>query len=297
MKKIISLILFWIVTFTVFPISNDTIITYFNKDWKKTNNIKKAFYYRKAYKNKDNLWEVKDFYLTGQIQMLGYYSDKKLKQQQGLAYFYHYNGKISSIGQYKDNTQIGIWEHYYPNGTLYGKGKRVGFYRDSLWTFYERDGTLAGITNFKNGKTDGISKWYYPSGKIVEEIHYQNGNKISKKNFDESGNEIFLDREDSLPLFPGGKKALYEFLNTNIEYPAELLNKRIEGTVILRFVVTKEGKIEDIDFEKADHELFNKEALRVVNLIEYMEPAFQYGLIRELEMRLPIVFSLKRSLF
>lgn len=292
-KKSTLILLLMVVAFNVFPAAKDTVITYFDKDWKKTKNAEKALYYRKAYLNKDNMWEVKDFYLTGQLQMLGYYSDKKLKQQQGPAYFYHYNGKLSSKGQYKDNVQVGIWEHYYLNGKLHSRGKRIDGERDSMWVFYDRDGVVAGKTNFKNGKAEGMSVWYYPSGKIVEEAFFQNGEKVSKKNYDEEGNEIFIDRKDSAPQFPGGDKALYEFLSKHITYPMELIDKGIEGSVILRFIVTKDGKIEDVDFEKADHELFNNEVLRIVNLIEYMEPAFQHGLIREEEMQLPINFRLQ----
>ena len=49
---------------------------------------------------------------------------------------------------------------------------------------------------------------------------------------------------DTPAQFPGGEEALLDFLNKNIEYPdSELCDARTNPTVVVTFIVEKDGKI------------------------------------------------------
>lgn len=48
------------------------------------------------------------------------------------------------------------------------------------------------------------------------------------------------------PQFPGGEKELYSYLSKNIQYPAEASKNKIAGSVLLSFVVNKDGSISEV---------------------------------------------------
>ena len=270
----------------------DTITTYYDRDWKKCNKDF-AIYYRKAYPdNSSNMWIVKDYHMSGQLQMLGTYSDKKLKKQQGSATFYHHNGKLAQVGQYLDNKSVGVWKIYYVSGSIASEGKKIDGKNDSIWTYYHLNGSIKGTTNFVNGIREGESVWYYESGKICEKITYKNDKIKSKVNYDENCNVLKTVEKDRTVDFSGGIDNLFSYLSENIKYPEELAEKKIEGVVMLYFIVRKDGRIDNVEYKKSDEPLFNEEALRVFSLIKYMKPAREHGILVDRECSIPIVFRL-----
>lgn len=275
----------------IFLNAQDTITTYYNRKWEKCDK-KFAIYYRKAYPDSSKKWVVKDYHMNGQLQMLGTYSDKRLKKQQGLAIFYHYNGKISTTGQYLNNKEVGVWKSYYTDGRLAAEGKKSNDKNDSIWTYYNLDGSILGKINYDKGKAEGESNWFYSNGRLCELATYKRGKIIKKINYDESGNIVENPEEDCSIEYPGGNDKLYSLLKKNLKYPEELRLRGKEGVVMFHFIVRKDGKIDNVEFQKSDEPLFNEEALRVFSLIKYMKPARFHGQIIEKEATLPINFKL-----
>jgi len=97
--------------------------------------------------------------------------------------------------------------------------------------------------------------------------------------------EIFL-------KYPGGEKALSEFLNKNIEYPKEAQEKEIEGTVYVNFIVEKDGSLSNINILRSCHKLLDDEALRVVKMMPKWKPEQTGGKNSRMRFNLPIVFKL-----
>jgi protein TonB len=60
-------------------------------------------------------------------------------------------------------------------------------------------------------------------------------------NLDSSGIKIEIESE-----FPGGTPAWRKFLAEHLTYPAKAVRKKIEGEVILAFIVEKDSSITDI---------------------------------------------------
>lgn len=44
---------------------------------------------------------------------------------------------------------------------------------------------------------------------------------------------------DDMPEFPGGGKAMMEWLGQNIQYPKEAVDAKVEGCVMVSFVIEK----------------------------------------------------------
>jgi TonB family C-terminal domain len=101
------------------------------------------------------------------------------------------------------------------------------------------------------------------------------------------------DRTSDMPHFPGGNSALYETLYKEITYPKMAQEKGIQGTVILRFVVTKTGAIEKVEVQRGVHELLDAEAVKAVKLLPKFVPGEQDGEPVDVWFSLPVQFKLK----
>jgi TonB family protein len=87
---------------------------------------------------------------------------------------------------------------------------------------------------------------------------------------DASGKTVYRKSEVN-PSYPGGDEAMHKYFNENIKYPQAALDKGVEGTVFVEFIVDSQGKVRDAvatDFvgEEAD-QLLKDEALRLITAI------------------------------
>ena len=75
------------------------------------------------------------------------------------------------------------------------------------------------------------------------------------------------------PQFPGGDAALINFLNANVKYPPQAAQDKIEGKVIVQFMVKKTGKIDDVKVLRSVRKDLDDEAVRVVKMMPDFIPA------------------------
>ena len=92
--------------------------------------------------------------------------------------------------------------------------------------------------------------------------------------------------------FPGGTEQLIKFLSDNVKYPAECEKQGVQGRVILRIVIDKDGSVTDIEVEKSVHPLLDAEAVRVASSMPRWQPATKDGQPVRIRYSLPITFSL-----
>ncbi|MCC8154101.1 MAG: energy transducer TonB, partial [Tannerellaceae bacterium] len=101
---------------------------------------------------------------------------------------------------------------------------------------------------------------------------------------------------DYAPQFPGGKEALIEFINKNLEYPEEAQYTGKEGTVVCSFTVNPDGEIvKPRIVNGTDYPLLNKEALRVIKMIPSFIPERQFNTPIKFRYRIPIRFALTET--
>ena len=107
------------------------------------------------------------------------------------------------------------------------------------------------------------------------------------------GDQVY-DIVNTAPEFPGGMKACLEFLYKNITYPAQAIESKQEGQVVIQFVVTKNGKIIDPKVVKSVSPSLDAEAIRIINLMPDWTPGKQKN-GQEVNSRftLPVRFTLK----
>lgn len=99
--------------------------------------------------------------------------------------------------------------------------------------------------------------------------------------------------KEILPEFPGGEDALYKFISENLKYPQEAKKNRIEGIVLVEFIVEKDGYITNVKATKSPNELLSEEAERVVKMSPKWTPGYEFGKPVRLKLAIPIQFALK----
>jgi protein TonB len=98
---------------------------------------------------------------------------------------------------------------------------------------------------------------------------------------------------EEMPKYPGGDKAMMEFIYSNIKYPEEAKEKSIQGRVILRFAVMATGKVENVSVLKHVDPLLDEEAKRVVESLPNWIPGRQGGKPVNVWYSVPVTFQLK----
>ncbi|MCF8331705.1 MAG: energy transducer TonB [Bacteroidales bacterium] len=102
---------------------------------------------------------------------------------------------------------------------------------------------------------------------------------------------IFTVIEDS-PEFPGGQDSLMAYLNRNIHYPKEAMEKGIEGTVYVTFVIEKDGSVNKVQILRGIGKACDEEAMRVIRNMSRWKPGFQRGKPVRVQYNIPIKFQL-----
>ena len=103
--------------------------------------------------------------------------------------------------------------------------------------------------------------------------------------------EVFQVVEE-MPEFPGGMAECMKWLGQNIKYPAEAIEKGIQGRVIVQMIVERDGTITNANVVRGVDPLLDKEALRVVNLSPKWKPGMQKGQAVRVKYTLPVMFRL-----
>ena len=104
-----------------------------------------------------------------------------------------------------------------------------------------------------------------------------------------------FEKLDVLPEFPGGGKAMMQWISQNMQYPKNAVDGNIEGRVIVSFIVEKDGSISNVEVKKSVHELLDKEALRVINARPKWNPGMQDGQPARARFFVPISFKTQQS--
>ena len=89
--------------------------------------------------------------------------------------------------------------------------------------------------------------------------------------------------------YPGGSEAWKHYLGKNLRYPTAAQENGIEGTVIVQFIVDKQGVVSDVTAISGPNEL-REEAVRVIKKSGNWNPAIQNGRPVKSYKSQPIIF-------
>lgn len=107
-----------------------------------------------------------------------------------------------------------------------------------------------------------------------------------------SGNQEFKIVLSS-PTFPGGKNLMDKFIAKNLVYPMIAMEDNIQGTAIIRVLITEEGEICNPKIVKSVGSALDFEALRLIKLMPKWTPGNNNGTKVETFFFIPIKFSIQ----
>ncbi len=101
-----------------------------------------------------------------------------------------------------------------------------------------------------------------------------------------------FDTVEQMPEYPGGMQAMIEFLQTNMKYPEDAAKQKVEGRVMVQFVVETDGSVSDVHVAKQVFPSLDAEAIRVVQAMPKWTPGKEKGKVVRVKYNLPIVFRM-----
>ena len=116
--------------------------------------------------------------------------------------------------------------------------------------------------------------------------------QLNVKNESANDNDSIYNVVSENAEFPGGNMAASNWISKNMTYPEECRKQGIEGRVVIKFVVNKDGSIVDAEAVKSPHPALAAEALRVVKSMPKWKPAKEGGKVVRSRFNIPIMFRL-----
>ena len=98
---------------------------------------------------------------------------------------------------------------------------------------------------------------------------------------------------EQMPEYPGGMPAMMEFISKNIKYPAAAQQAKIQGRVVIQFIVDKEGNIICPRVIRGADPLLDAEAIRLTTIMPKWKPGMQRGQAVNVKYTVPIMFRLQ----
>lgn len=211
--------------------TNKTI--YYDADWKEITDKNKAHFYRKIEDNpkKKGHLIVKDYYITGEIQMNAQYSSLNPDVHDGAATFYYKNGNMNSKRFFVAGIEKGDYKEWYPQAKIKEEGRIENDKKTGVWKLYYTNGKLRTKGNYLNGLREGEWITNTLSGKPHFKYTYKK-DVIVKAEFIDAKEGYFQvltdlkeeDKDEALtPFVNYSTKAEYRVMNNLIKRNIDIL--------------------------------------------------------------------------
>ncbi|HLK30288.1 MAG TPA: TonB family protein [Puia sp.] len=135
--------------------------------------------------------------------------------------------------------------------------------------------------------------------KKIAVVHFKSGDSamVNLKDFkkNSTGSEDFdkvFTKVEVEAKYPGDQAAWIDYLTKNLKYPEEAVNKNIQGTVVVQFIVGLDGTLSEITASKKASPSLDKAAIDAIKGSGKWVPATQNGKQVKAYKKQPIVFKL-----
>ncbi len=244
--------LMWACAMTVGYSQTDSV-TYLDKDFNETSRGYAVFYRVTQITDQvSGRGYQKDFFMTGELRQESHFS-KVDSVRDGLSTKWYRNGQLESKTEFVKGLQHGKQEAWYESG-------------QQKW-----------VSNYDKGKLDGETKSYHSNQKPKREDIYRQGKLLNGQCFNENGAPVPHYLFEVMPEFPGGQKAMFQFLGNNMRIPKDMQKAKQSGHIILSFVVGRDGQVGHIQVVKTTHESLARNAVQMLEAMPRWIPGTQDG--------------------
>ena len=77
---------------------------------------------------------------------------------------------------------------------------------------------------------------------------------------------------EKMPEFPGGEKSFFDYIRKNVNYPKLAVSDKIEGRVVIKFIVRATGETGDVQLIRSIRKDMDNECIRVINGMPKWKP-------------------------
>lgn len=183
------------------------------------------------------------------VRVSGQYS---ANQKDGLWTEYHYTGKRVYSGHYEAGLKSGLWTYYRVIGDKeipWHSGNMKGDMRVGVWHFFDGEGIVIQEFDFDSNVIKNIDEEKAAQRKLVFGGKYDG--------------LIFVDEP---PTYVDGDESMFKFLSSNLVYPPNARDKKIEGSVYVQAMVTLDGNLIEYSVVRGLSPEMDEEASRVLAL-------------------------------
>ncbi|OFX18483.1 MAG: hypothetical protein A2041_13550 [Bacteroidetes bacterium GWA2_31_9b] len=124
--------------------------------------------------------------------------------------------------------------------------------------------------------------------KQIEKRNYQE--VIGHRSNPKSANDTII--PDTYAMYPNGVKGLHEHVANYLKYPPKALENGIQGRVILKFIIEKDGSLTNIEVFQSVDPILDAEAIRVLKTLKQWVPGYVKGSPIRIEYDFPFNFKL-----
>lgn len=224
----------------------------FGKDWKAAKPEGAAYIARLEAKD-DTTYEWRYYRYTGPLLSVETYKDTETNIAHGIFAFYGEDGKLDSIGKTFDNRKIGDWTYYTDSGTV-----------------WKRD--------------------VYENGKLIKSLD-TTALRMERDSLVLVYEQREKDPQEQEASFKNGDEGWRKYLEKNINVPDRATNLKKNGTVVIQFIVQKDGSLSDFFIHQSVEYSIDEEALRVLKRSPKWVPARQFGKMVKAYRRQPITIK------
>lgn len=214
-------------------------------------------------------------------------------------YFLVDSAKASIIREriYTDTiAKSGTIRYFSIGGALLSTGEYsnlLTFKKEGPFKFYHPSGEIQQTSNFVDDQRHGEFCTYYQNGQLRRRDFYSNGKFVTGSTFTPDGKDTSYFEYEVLPEFQGGEAALVRYLNGTLKYPRREIRHQKYGTVYLSFVITQDGKADNIRVTRSLSPLLDAEAKRVIAGMPAWKPGMSDGYLTRVRYSIPVKFTLR----
>lgn len=188
-----------------------------------------------------------------------------------------------------------IERQYYMTDQL----KQETFYSDA--TKKKKEGTqkswnpsgqLKSSVDYVDNKMHGNILTYWDNGQLKRRDVFENGLFKSGVCYNTEGVQTDHTEFYRMAEFPGGEKALVQFIKDNVRYPSVAAEQGTSGRVVVKFVILKDGNVSKIAIKTSVSPELDAQAISVVEKMPKWSPAIYDGETIDFWYILPIVYKL-----
>ncbi len=275
-------------------------------------------------------YSYEEYFLDDTLKAKVYYLYNKFRSKTGTYTEYYKNGHKKAQGTYlsdgkkKEGVKVNTWFYWYENGSvksevLYGLDMATNNFNPFLISYWDTLGVKKVVDgngdysyngkyllsldsieeisfsgSVKHGRYVGLWKGFYADGTLYCEETYNEKEEVTAgKSYDHAGKIYTYTNIDVPAEYKGGDAEMMGFLLRNVNYPWKEQSNEIQGKVMVGFTIDKNGKVKDVKVTRSVTPGFDKEALRVVNMLHNFKPATFRGQATSIYYNVPIIYKLQ----